>query len=389
MPVSSKPQGTNPDVLQERHGTDASPETHCRRDRFVTDRICEHLRMDVPAGQPFTSASLNGVVPSRNTVSHVLKELNEKGFFARIACGVYVHDGRFPVGRKVIRSAPRPAQKQTRIEKIRAYISEHFSPGQSFQVNDIAVPGFGSAVNLYLAALKRSGYLVSAGYGRYAVRKDGQAVAGVQFLRPRLRAEVLGLPEARTFGAGDFQHLGNRRQLGNALETLAREGTVTRVGPAQYIRADSRPAEIQVPFSARVLQRIRELPPGQTFTRRSSMFDDLGKQDTIRGALEYLLSCRKVTRVAWGTYINADMDFPQGPGVIFTIRQQALLQIEARVPHGQEFTVEVLTIPKSLKALNNALAELNAEGIIERVALGVYVRTSPSVQSVTASDKTV
>ena len=377
MPTNNEVQCPDQDVAQEEHSNDTLPESRSKRERFVVDRICEHIRMNVPAGQPFTSTSLKGVVARRDTVSHVLRELSKKGFFTRTASGVYVHGGRFPARHKVIGKAAHPERKQTRIEVIRAYVTEHFSSGQVFQVSDVAIPGMDGDVCLGLAYLKRSGYLVSAGYGRYVVWQDEQTVDEVPFLRPRLRAEVLNLTDACTFGPGDFQHLGNRKQIGNALETLEREGTLTRVGPAQYVRADSRPAQMNVPFSARVLQRIRELPPGQTFTRKSSMFDDLGTRDTMRSAFEYLLSCRQIMRVGWGVYVASDNERLQEPVVILSIKQQALLQIEARVPYRKEFTVEVLDIPKSLKALNGALAELNREGVIERVALGVYIRASP------------
>jgi hypothetical protein len=373
-------QCTDPDGIKERHSNDTPHEPSSGRERFVADRICEHIQMNVPAGQPFTSASMDGVGVRRDTTSRILRDLTRRGFFTRTAFGVYVHDGRFPVRRKGVGSAPRPVQRQTRIGMIRAYISERFSPGQVFQVSDVAVPDSGSAICVSLAALKRSGYLVSAGYGRYSVWEGEQTVADVQFLRPRLRAEVLDLPDARTFSPGDFQHLGNRMQVGNALVTLEREGTIARVGPAQYIRAGLRPARKNEPFSARVLQRIRELPSGQTFTRNSSVFDDLGTPDALKSAFEYLLSCREITRVGWGMYVAVDNERPLAPVVILSVKQQALLQIEARVLYHEEFTVELLDIPKSLKALNGALSELSKEGIIERVALGVYVRTLPSSQ---------
>ncbi|WP_407543694.1 hypothetical protein Q0M94_28180 (plasmid) [Deinococcus radiomollis] len=387
MPTRSQSFSTDSDVMQERHRNDPPSKFHPKRDRFVTDRICDYIRMNVPAGQQFTTASLSGVATRRDTISHILGKLHKEGFFTRIAQGVYVHDGRFPVRREVVKSAPRPPRKESGIEKIRAYVSEHFSSGQVFHVNDITVPGFNGAVGSGLAALKRSGYLVSAGYGRYAVWQGEQTVAGLQFLRPLLRVEVLEFADARTFGPGDFQHLGNRKQVGNALETLEREGTVARVGPAQYVKAELRPAQVNVSFSARVLQRIRDLPPGQTFTRSSSVFDDLGTRDTLKSAFEYLLSCREITRVGWGTYLEADDKRLLAPNKILSVKQQTLMQIEAHVPYDEKFTVEVLDIHRSLKALNGALSELSREGIIERVARGVYVRRSFSRQRVKTSGK--
>lgn len=385
MPITRDAQCNDPDVVQERRSHDAPHETRSGRAHFVTDRICDYIQRKVPAGQPFTSASMTGVSVRRDTVSHILKKLNEQGFFKRVASGVYVHDARFPVRREIVRSAPRsaPKQTQTRLGRIRTYIGEHISAGQIFQVSEIATafPEYGDTVGASLAALKRSGYLVSAGYGRYRVWKGEQPVAGAQFLRPRLRAEVSSLPDASTFGPNDFRHLGNRQRVGNALETLEREGTITRVNPAQYVRASLLPAQNNTSFSAQVLQRIRELPSGQTFTRSSSMFEDLGTHDTLKSAFEYLLSCCQIVRVGWGVYVAADRERPQVPTVILTIKQQAARQIEARVPYHEKFTVEILDIPESRRALNDVLAQLSREGVIERVALGTYVRTSPNMRS--------
>lgn len=366
MPTRNELDHAEQDVSQDQNRAASLHAAPSGRDDSIVDRVCKHLSTHVPVGETFTSASLVDVV-SRHVGSDILNSLRKQGFVTRVSPGTYVHDGRLL------------SRDQGRNGKIRAYLAESLSPGEVFSVSDLVLAGLGSRRGIYdtLINFRRSGFLVRAGYGRYVVAQPGQRVVAEPSLTAQMRFEMQGISDGRTVGPQDFLHLtASRAQVSAVLEAFERAGMTVRVAPALYVRAGTPSVEGYVPMAERVRQRIRTLPAGETFSWNSEgLFDGLGSRKHVREAVATLVRTGDVVRVAWGKYASVQGDGPAVRSVVLTIKQQVLLQIEARVAPGEKFTAEVLDLPRPLNALHFALSGLNRDGVITRVSLGVYVRT--------------
>jgi predicted transcriptional regulator of viral defense system len=338
--------------------------------------ICAYLRSHVPAGEPFRPGKLLCIEPEYDRLHRGLFELIKAGVVQRAASGKYTHTGHFP--ETWVDAEDRVTKGAARSSKVRmcAFIKEHFPPGLVFSSQDLTVFGPRERVAVALERLCNDGFIVLVrpdGLGVYTVPKQGQAWPEGFTLKGRVRDHIRNVSGGRAFGLDEFEHLGSVSKVARVLAMLARDGMLDRVGPGLYVRAGGPVSVVKqnVWLTVRVRQRIQELPVGETFTRHSAVFDDLGSRDAVVQALKSLVHRGELSRVAWGVYVlNDSGGLPTAP---LTVREQLLQRIEALVPVGGEFTLRSLNFTGPSRVPGTVLAALAREGVVTR-AEGVFLR---------------
>jgi hypothetical protein len=130
----------------------------------VRDQVLQRIEALVPDGGEFTLRSLKFTGPSR-VPGNVLADLVREGVVTRMNLGVFL---RRPGPRGAV------ARSSSALGSMRTYITQHLS-GREFTVRDLPVYRSHALMQSMLHRLKKAGFLVSAGRGRYVLAQESHA----------------------------------------------------------------------------------------------------------------------------------------------------------------------------------------------------------------------
>ena len=327
-----------------------------------------HRAASFPVDTTFSYTDFADLADDREVLYRQLSKLNKRGDITRVRPGQYAYTAEAEAP-----AFSEPLSKRL-IERIHA-----LGPNELFTSATFTDLSTQKNISTILNRLRTRSQITRVSHGYYVQSGSTVHPDTLPSITERIRRHIAALTRPdQTISVSDFDSLASARSVQAILNALERNGTLTRVGRGQY---RPRNALTPVPASyvsiAEQIRRVieRDLTPGQLFT--TATFLSIAPRKIITPYLIRLIDTGVIDRVSKGAYIKAVPDATASDPVravpsVFQLVKLRTAELPADVP----FSLHDLGISARHSTISYALVALTGQGVIERIARGVYIRRS-------------